>query len=402
MIKKKLSFVFSLLLFITCNYSSNARKCVTLDTMTTRQKIGQMIMLDFRCLEFRDFKAKPVLKVDDTIKNIIEKYHVGNVILYAENFDEVEQSKKLVHDLKNAGICANGVPMIIATDQEGGKVQRIKFNGRHKENADLLSANDAYNKGKLIAEDLINIGVNCNLAPVVDINSNPDNPVIGVRSFGDNPKVVATFALSFVKALHECGVLATAKHFPGHGDTSKDSHFDLPTVNKDENEIFNFELFPFKVLIDNGIDMIMTAHIIFNKIDDVPATLSKKILTDILRKNLRFNGIIITDSMDMKAITKFESDTNKACKMSIMAGADILCTPVKIRKFDDIEKLNKFYEYLENEYNTDLDFRNRVNESVSRILKLKKYLRYSENPKFRKLISALKNKSSKLNINLIY
>ena len=194
--------------------------------------------------------------------------------------------------------------------------------------------------------------------------------MIGVRSFGDDPNCVASCCLAFVKGAKEHGIICVGKHFPGHGDTSKDSHKCLPMVDKTEKELQKCEFIPFKSLIDENIDMIMTAHILLPKIDGkYPATLSEKILNDILRKELGYNGVIITDAMDMRAIADNFGDLD-AAKQAAQAGADILLMPTTLRGKEDVYKLKELYSYLQDEIEADSEFKRRIDESVVRILKL--------------------------------
>ena len=381
-----LSFVFSV--FLSSGNNSVAKKNVS--EMTSDEKIGQMIMLSFRKWKQKgDEEDKPVTCMNDEISSIVKNYHVGNIILYAENFSGKDQSKKLVEDFKNL---SGDIPMLVSTDQEGGRVQRIKFGTDYKDNIDIKNEDEAYQKGKEIAEELKDIGINCDLAPVADVNSNSKNEVIGARSFGSDPYIVSELCVSFLKGLHEHGILGTAKHFPGHGDTSKDSHYELPEVSKTEEELEKCEFIPFMSLIDGGIDMIMTAHILLPKIDDkYPATLSEKILNGILRDKLGYNGVVITDSMNMGAIKRFiennastsenskntkdstcidKYDKYDACILAINAGADILCMPV-----EDINELECFYSYLKKKIKSNKQFSDRVDESVARILELKEKIR---------------------------
>lgn len=365
-----LNFVFSTFLTI----GSNSVAMDNINQMTSEQKIGQIIMLDFRKWKEEGSKeATPVVKVNNEISEIVKNYYIGNIILFAENFSDKEQSKKLVQSFKN--LQYNDIPMLFAVDQEGGEiVQRIRFNvQKYKDNGKIQSNEEAYQKGCDIGKELSELGINCNLAPVADVNSNPNNTVIGIRSFGSDPNIVAQRCEYFIKGLHENGVIGTLKHFPGHGDTLKDSHFDLPEVNKTEEELKKCELIPFSHNINNA-DMIMTAHILLPKIDkNYPATISNEVL-NILRKKFKYNGVIITDAMNMYAITK-KFGKNEACKLAINAGGDILCMPVILREKKDEAKLKDLYSYLKKEIEDNSEFKKRVDESVERILKLKSNLK---------------------------
>jgi beta-N-acetylhexosaminidase len=411
--KKRGIFALAFCFIITGNLYAMESSTIedTVKKMSNTQKIGRMIMLDFRNWKKQDdTEKKAVIEMNDEIRDIVKKYCVGSIILFAQNFlGGQEKSKKLSEDFKSLGV------KLIATDQEGGKVQRIiSDKGIYKNNGKIENKEEAYQKGVDIAKECLDWGVNVVLAPVADVNSNPNNPVIGVRSFGDNPKYVADCCSAFVKGAKEHGVICVGKHFPGHGDTLVDSHEGLPTVNKTEEELQDCEFIPFKRLIDENIDMIMTAHILLPNIDNgypatlsefidenidmimiapillpvlpmllpmlllnigkgCPATLSEKILTGILRNKLKYDGIIITDAMNMRAI-KDNFGPLEACKLAIQAGADILLMPLILRSEEDICKLKELYSCLEKEIETNPEFKKRVDESVARVLKLERTL----------------------------
>ena len=370
-----LNFVISTFLAIGGSSVAMDNTGEMISKMIPEQKIGQIIMLDFRKWKKEgDKEETPVVKMNNEISEIVKNYYIGNIILFAENFSDKNQSKQLVQSFKN--LRYNSIPILFAVDQEGGKrVQRIRFNVQeYKDNGNIKNNNEAYQKGYDIGKELSELGINCNLAPVADVNSNPSNTVIGIRSFGSDPNVVAQRCENFIKGLHENWVIGTLKHFPGHGDTSKDSHLELPTVWKTENELEECEFIPFSHNINNA-DMIMTAHVLLPNIDKkYPATLSKKILSEILRKKLKYNGIIITDAMDMGAITK-HFGKNEACKLAISAGADILCMPIILREKKDVIELKNLYSYLKQKIENNPEFKKHVDESVERILKLKSNLK---------------------------
>lgn len=349
------------------------------------QKIGQMICLDFRNWKSKDSQSiEPVTEINDEIKEIIAKYHIGAVVLFGENFENEEQAKKLTNDLQKAAKDAGNPPLIIAVDQEGGLVERFSFGReRLKDNEDIKSSEEAFEKGTVIGKELKELGINCDFAPVVDVNSNPDNPVIGCRSFSEDPNVVAEFGTEFLNGLHSNNIMATAKHFPGHGDTNTDSHYGLPKVEKTLEEIERTELIPFQKLIERDVDLIMTAHIEFPEIEKemvvsqkdgkkiyLPATLSRTILTDILRKKMGFNGIITTDAMDMKAISENFGPT-EAANRAISAGADMICMPVTLREKSDVTKLDELFASIKSAVNAGEISEEQINDSVERIIKCK-------------------------------
>lgn len=380
MFKKLFSILLICLLipsFTSCAYAPKQND-ISLD-----KKIGQMICLDFRFWN-DGISQKPVTEINDDIRQIISKYNIGCVILFAQNFVNKEQAVKLISDLQKTAIGSGNPPLIIAVDQEGGKVERFSFDReRLKNNADIETSEEAFEKGKFIAEELRRLGINCNFAPVVDINSNPSNPVINVRSFGNNADTVSEFGEKFLEGLHSQNIIGVAKHFPGHGDTSVDSHFALPTVNKTLEELEALELKPFKTLIGSDVDMIMTAHIELPKIENettiskkdrnkicLPATLSKVILKDVLRDRLGFNGVIISDAMNMKAISENFGDYESA-KIAIKAGIDILLMPVSLRNKEDFSKLEGMINYIKDAIKNGEISEKNIDQSVERILKLK-------------------------------
>ncbi len=357
-------------------------------------KIGQMIVSDIRYLN----NGKEITQVDEEtrplLKKLIGEYGIGSIVLFGKNFVSKAQSKKLISDLQDIAKKYNLPPLLIFTDQEGGKVERFAFDReRLKNNSDIKSVEEAYTKAVTIARELKEIGVNVDLAPVVDINNNPKNPVIGVRSFGADADVVSEFGVKSIQGLHSEGVAATAKHFPGHGNTASDSHYTLPVVYGTLNQLKKLELRPFKAAIDAGVDFVMSAHIslpdidstkIRSKKDDreivIPATLSKKIMTDILRKDLGFKGVSMTDALEMKAISDHFSNED-ACIMAIKAGNDLLSIPVELKSLNDLEELKNLYnKIIEDIKSTGKDkiSEKKINESLERILSVKnKYTVFS-------------------------
>ncbi|OPJ60780.1 beta-N-acetylhexosaminidase [Clostridium oryzae] len=333
-------------------------------------KIGQMVMCGF-----------PSKSYDDHIDEIIKNKNVGNVILFTRNIGNKEEVKKLTTNLQQKLVKHNGIPGFISIDQEGGMVTRLAeevtaFPG----NMAFGAANEAgstFRQGKIEGEELRILGINMNLAPVMDVNCNPKNPVIGCRSYGDDPEKVSQLGIDLIKGLKESNVLAVAKHFPGHGDTDVDSHLSLPVVNHDMERLQNIELLPFKKAINAGVDAIMSAHVLFPAIESEkkPGTLSYNVLTSLLKKELGFNGIVVTDCMEMKAIADFYG-SDKAAVMAIKAGADLLCIShtkeVQEKCIDAIKTAVLNGEIAEE----------RIDESVIKIIEIKN--KYSVNKYDRK------------------
>lgn len=354
--------------------------------MTLDEKIGQMLMLEFRNWEDENGELKEVTELNDDIKNAIKKYRIGGVILFAENVRDTEQTTKLTHNIQKTAI-ENGLdPLLISIDQEGGIVVRLGTGTSLPGNMALGATKDkklAYEYGKIIAEEIKALGINVNLAPVMDTNNNPNNPVIGLRSISSDPKLVGELGSEIVKGLQENGVSAAIKHFPGHGDTAVDSHLGLPVVDKSYKEVENLELIPFNKAANEGVDMIMTAHISYPQLEKdtviskkdgsvigIPATLSDDIITGIIRKKMNYNGIVITDAMKMQAIADHFGEED-AVIMAIRAGVDIPLMPALLQNNKDLLKLDSIINRIKNEIKLGNISENQLNNSVYRILDLK-------------------------------
>lgn len=288
--------------------------------------IGQMLIIGFRGCD---------LSGNETIVKDIKNRNLGGIILFDydsflkqknRNIKNPEQLKSLISKLKSY----SSIPLLIAIDQEGGKICRLKeeYDFPKTYSAQYLgtlnNTETIISEASKISETLKDMGINLNLAPVVDLNTNPDNPAIGrlERSFSDDPEITSSCAVSYIMGLHENNILSCIKHFPGHGSSYNDSHKGLTDITVTWDQI---ELIPYKNIIDSGnCDMVMTAHVFNKNLDDkYPATLSKKTITGILRENLGFNGVIITDDMQMKAIKK-RYTLKKTLYLSIDAGVDII------------------------------------------------------------------------------
>lgn len=323
----------------------------TMSNMTLEEKIGQMLVVYYT----ND-------TVDENLQNIIKTNNIGGFILTSDNITTYEKTKQFVEDLQKIST----IPMIISIDQEGGNVQRLK-NLQDVSVSDFpymydlgktKNENLSYEIAKTMAEELKTIGVNVDYAPVLDIYSNPNNTVIGKRSFGEDANLVSKMALSFANGLKDNNIIPVYKHFPGHGDTDVDSHIDLPIINKTYEELKQNELIPFQNAIDNGAQIIMIGHIALPNItnDNTPASLSKKIITDILKNDMNYNGLVITDALNMGALKNTYSD-EEIYTMAINAGVDLLLMP---------NGSKKAIEYIKN--NID---ENRIDESVKKILTFK-------------------------------
>lgn len=279
-------------------------------------KAAQLVMIDI-----------PSFELSEADKAHLRSHPWNGVLMFANNIRSKEQLRGLLSQITE--ICP-GVPLF-TIDQEGGLVDRIRFMDTVLSPGNMAlaatgSLQDCHNAHQILGQQLREIGFHLDFSPCIDINNNPDNPIVGVRSFGENPESVASFGVAAIQGLQEGGVAATAKHFPGHGDSALDSHLALPTIPHSRERLEQVELVPFKKAIAAGVDAIMTAHITFPALDPrpgMPATLSRPILTDLLRNELGFQGVIFTDSLAMKAVAE-HFGLAEATVLSLEAGADII------------------------------------------------------------------------------
>ncbi|WP_456274808.1 beta-N-acetylhexosaminidase [Bacillus sp. AK031] len=328
-----------------------------LTEMSLDEKIGQLII-----------SGVEGTSVDLNDKRLITDIHVGGVIFYSNNIESVQQTKQMVEELK-ATNAINKLPLFISVDQEGGSVSRLPGVVQTPANEEIGETNDkkyAFTIGERLGENLKSLGFNLDYAPVLDINSNPDNPVIGDRSYGSNASVVTDLGIQTMKGIQSKDIISVIKHFPGHGDTSVDSHIQLPVVNKNLNQLKNLELIPFKKAIQNGADMVMVAHILLPQLDNTyPASMSKVVMTNVLRNQLNFNGVIITDDMTMGAIVK-NFGIGDAAVDSLQAGSDIILVAHEYKNaaavFNSIKTAVEKGELSEQ----------RIDESVERVINIKR------------------------------
>ena len=328
-----------------------------IDSMSLDEKIGQLVIIGL-----------DGYTINNNTINLIKARKVSGVILFSKNVENSNQLVKLINSIKTNNQL-NRTPMFVSVDEEGGRVSRMPYELKKlPSNQTIGNKNDStlsFNTGKIIGEELKTYGFNMDFAPVLDINSNPDNPIIGDRSFGNNSSIVSKLGIATMKGIINKNIIPVVKHFPGHGDTSVDSHVGLPVVNKNLKTLNNFELLPFKSAINNNVDAIMVAHILLNKIDSkYPASMSKPVITDILRKKLNFNGVVITDDMTMAAIIKY-NDIGIAAIRSINAGSDIILVCHEYN--NELKVINSLKTAVQSKRISE----KRLNESVYRILKLK-------------------------------
>ncbi|MGD6959694.1 beta-N-acetylhexosaminidase [Rossellomorea aquimaris] len=328
-----------------------------LSTMSLDEKIGQMIIAGVNGTQD-----------GENTKTLIQQHKVGGFIFFSDNLSGPRQTVQFLNYMKKDNV-NNPLPLLLSVDQEGGKVTRlpgglVNFPTNKKIGA-LNDPDVSFEVGTILGKELKEYGFNLDFAPVLDVNSNPNNPVIGDRSFSDHPDIVSELGIQTMRGIQSEGILSTIKHFPGHGDTSVDSHLELPVVNKSIQELESLELIPFKEAINNGADLVMVAHILLPKIDDTyPSSLSKNVITDLLRKKLNYNGVVITDDMTMKAITN-NYGMGQATVQSVKAGSDLILIAHDYNKalaaIDALKKAVQNGEISEG----------RIDASVSRIIELK-------------------------------
>ena len=285
-----------------------------------REKVGQMMIFGFHGIT-----------ASDEIKELIRNHHIGGIILFSRNIGTPEEILSLTSELqREARKAGHKKPLLICIDEENGIVRRLGESATVFPGAMLLGAtnnpDNAYKIGQATAKELKALGINWNLAPVVDVNNNPLNPVIGVRSYGESPDDVSRFGQAAMRGMQEAGVIAALKHFPGHGDTDIDSHLDLPVISHDMERLEQVELKPFVDCIRHGAATIMSAHVYFPAIEkrpNVPATLSRDVITGLLREKLQFKGVVTTDCMEMNAIAG-TIGTAQGAKEAVKAGVDLV------------------------------------------------------------------------------
>jgi len=323
--------------------------------MSLSDKISQMFIIDYRNL----------FEIDNSLESILSKYNVGGFILFKSNINNFNQSYNLIYDIKKIG----NISPFICVDQEGGRVQRLDKNvgfEKYPSMYDIGTRNDsefAFELGIKMGRELKSIGVDVNMAPVLDIFSNCNNTVIADRSFGSDYDIVNKNAFSYAEGLKKQNIIAIGKHFPGHGDTFVDSHCDLPVVYKTLDELKNLELMPFYEAVNKKMDGLMIGHIIITNVskDFVPSSLSNKVINELLIKEMGYNGVIITDSLKMKSLSKYYSFNDIYC-MSVLAGNDLLLMP---------HNMNDAFETIYRYVNNGKISEDRIDNSVYKILSLK-------------------------------
>lgn len=330
-------------------------------SLTLEEKVGQVFMFGFAG------------KNAEGATPLIEDLHPGGIIYFARNTGTIEEVSSLSRSLQECAIhTGSGIPLLIAADQEGGIVSRLKSDIPRMPGPMALAAavsdgdhNLVYKASRAMGLHLRAAGINMNFAPVLDVNNNPKNPVIGIRSFGEDPSLVANFGLMAIGGFISAGVIPVGKHFPGHGNTSVDSHLALPVLSRSIAELESCELVPFKAAIQANIPAIMSAHIVFEAIDPQnPATLSRAVISDLLRGTLGFKGLAITDCLEMNAISRHVGTTVGALS-AFKAGCDLLL----ISHTHEVQR--QAYSALLKAVKTGEITEDRLDAAVDRILRLK-------------------------------
>ncbi|WP_226704251.1 glycoside hydrolase family 3 N-terminal domain-containing protein [Microbulbifer elongatus] len=360
----------------SCSDSGPSAESAARDPLDLRQKVAQKLMLDIRyfCPDQQRPAAgkegnrhcdQPVTELAPELAAMIRDTDLGGIILFADNLEHSAQIVKLNRALQGAAAQSrSGLPLLIGIDQEGGRVNRLPrdeaaaFAGNMAIGATYAREGDRFASAtaEVMAEQLQALGFNVNFAPTLDVNSNPENPVINVRSYSETPEVVADLGSASVAAFQRRGVAATVKHFPGHGDTSVDSHTGLPRVERSLEQAQAIDLLPFRQVIQNAQPALtMTAHIQYPSLDTTmltsssgeqmlaPATLSHRILSGILREEMGYEGVIVTDSLNMAGISDYFTPEEAVVK-TFAAGADIALMPIKIRYPEDLGQLGSLID----------------------------------------------------------
>ncbi len=340
--------------------ASEIDKCdsieVRISNMTVNEKIGQMFIVGFTSIE-----------MDKELEDLLETRTPGGVILFKRNIKDSPRLLKLLNSIKM--INKGREPLFISVDEEGGRVGRMPPELHALPSAESLGeygdTEFTYELGAVLAQEVKAFGINMDFAPVLDIWSNPLNKVISDRAFGTTVETVSRHGIELMNGIQDNGIVPVVKHFPGHGDTSGDSHAELPAVNHSMDRLAGFELVPFQNAIDSNADAVMVGHLLVNNIDpENPATLSKAVMTDLLRNEMRFTGVVITDDMTMDAISK-NYNIGEAVVKSVIAGSDIILV------CHDYDKQAEAMDAVRAAVEKGIISEKRIDESVARILRLK-------------------------------
>ncbi|WP_370577296.1 glycoside hydrolase family 3 N-terminal domain-containing protein [Photobacterium sp. BZF1] len=384
-----------------CNDSSNSQSIsdkareIT-EQMTLEEKVAQKIIMSFRywCDDNDPECVDGLTEMNESVRHVIGENKVGGVILFSSNLVDINQTAELIWNMQDAVADDQEVGLFVTIDQEGGNVVRLprdqatNLPGNMALGSAYLNSNDpqlAYDAGKVLGSEINAVGFNVNFAPVVDVQSNPLNPVINVRSYGEDPELVGILGGQTAQGMASENVIGAFKHFPGHGDTESDSHYGLPIVNKTKEEAYAIDLAPYQTAIEQDIapDMIMTAHIQYPALDDsmitssktgeemmVPATLSYKIQTELLREELNYQGLTITDALDMQGIADYFEEADAVIK-TFQAGVDIALMPTLFRTAGDEGKLGNLIDDIVEAIHQGEISEDQIDRSVERIIATK-------------------------------
>ena len=382
--RKSFSFLTFFILFFGC-IGATAQSPDSLDI-----KIGQMILIGF-----------PGTKVDDKVLEEIRQGKVGSVIIFEKNIpakNSYAELKKITWTYQHAA----PIPLFIAIDQEGGKVNRLKEKYGFPKSVSAaklgkFNLDSVQFYAETTAATLAGLGINVNFAPVVDLSSNPTNPIIAKpeRAFSPVADSVTLFAREVIRQHRKLGIISVLKHFPGHGSSKDDTHLGIADVTKTWNES---EILPYRRLIDSGeVDAIMTAHIVNRQLDSAgnPGTLSRKIIDDLLRRQMHYNGVVFSDDMQMHAITKHYG-LEEAIKLSINAGVDILTFSNNIQGSQE-RTVDKVHEIIRKFVEDETISRERIDQSFKRIMKLKQQLNGGRTEYYREALAEKQLEINKLN-----
>ena len=350
------------------------------EDLTTKEKIEQLLVFSIY-----SYNGTPFLEMNPEVEAMFANHQYGGIILFDENMASIAQTTALNYDLQRAAVQNNGIPLLTAVDQEGGYLLRGTGVTDTPGNMALGASGQtrlAASAASILATELSAMGFNTDFAPDADVNSEPANPIIGIRSFSDDPLAAASFASAFAKSLGENGIVSCGKHYPGHGNVATDSHTGLPVSNMTIEELQNNDLIPFASLAGGDADMIMTAHICYpnvetetyvSKLDGseitLPATLSQTFVQDILRNELGFNGVVTTDSMMMGAL-RDHFDPIDAAVLALNAGVDVLLMPMDVSDAATQESLDQYAQTLAGLVGDRIP-EERLNEAVTRVLTMK-------------------------------
>jgi beta-N-acetylhexosaminidase len=326
-----------------------------------RRKVGQLIMVEI-----------PGTKMTPEIEEFVRECHPAGVALFARNLAGPWEAAQLVTDLQRVAQEAGDAPLLVGMDQEGGQVSHLRYPctemPSHMARVAAGGPETAGEAAEILGREMARLGINLAFAPVMDVNTNPNNPVISTRAFSDDPELVAKCGVAAIEGMRRAGVLSMAKHFPGHGDTSSDSHYDLPVITHDWERLRKVELKPFLAAIEAGVEAICSAHVIYSGIDDsgLPATLSRKLMTDLLRGELGYKGVLFSDAMVMEAVSKGKAmNLAPATIQAVMAGVDCVMLLGKL------DWQRQCYEALLTAVEDGIIPEERLNEAVERVKQLR-------------------------------